>query len=519
MEPPTCKTAGLASKGSTAANVRDYLSKHKLPVITRPKVTNNSKTALSGSSTVTNTQLSDSVCPGKSRSKCKYRQTSIETFPDEILFKIFKYLPILDLLTCSLVNKHWCIIATDNLLWQDIYHKYVGLLDKKETQSCQEQGYWKKLCISKTVDLRNHKVLSLLRKVHLYTGLVKNTEAAIRKAGITWRLCLGSAESNSGKWKHCVKSQYCHELHCQDMFFHSMSVVVCFSGYNAPPLNSINTVHVFSINPIFFHKDGRPVLDGPHQKSLLLEISRNFDWSKQLSVDNIIGSDNIVTLHHIPLQGLLFATWKEGGELSFIVACFHFHKLVQRCLLGTSSRPYIPSFPNVLEDDIDPTFGLHHYQLTLELSGMQTSYYLQHFNGLQCQLGNISEGHAHFIVIKPENSYDYTPLSSKLNLSWKTDSLKGVVQDVCLLHITVLEEREEIFWSVSTPVRYQEKKTNDAPSFDLDTGCTRYISYKDDRGQLYMEMNKCEDGRVYVTNLQLSLSLDAVNQWFGTSYT
>ncbi|GAB1603210.1 F-box only protein 15-like [Argonauta hians] len=546
------EATGGSANVAAGSTVREYLNKHKLPGMTRPKAGSNSKIALSsgssggsGSSSSSSSgsisgSISGSCCSsssssssgggdggglshlprphlnpiisGKVRSKCKHRQTSIETFPDEILFKIFKYLPILDLLTCSMVNRHWCVIATDNLIWQDIYHKYVGLLDKKETHSCQEQGYWKKLCISKTVDLRNHKVLSLLRKVHLYTGLVKNTEAAIRKAGITWKLCLGNTGYNFGKWKHCINGLYCQELPCTDMFFHSMAVVVRFTTANAPPLSSIKTVHVFSINPIFFHKDGQPLLDGPHQKSLLLDSPPN-----PVAIQNTIGTDNTVTLHRIPLPGFLMATWKDGGELSFVVACFHFHKLVQRCLLGTSTRPYIPTSPNVLEDDIDPTFGLHHYQLTIELSGMQTSFYLQHFNGLQCQLGNISGGHAHFTVIKPDNRYDYTPLSSKLNLGWKTDALKGVVQNVCLLHVTVLEERDEIFWSVSSPVKYQEKK-NVAPCFEMVPGYSHYISYKDDRGQLYMETNKCEDGRVYVTNLQLSLSLGAINQWFGTSY-
>lgn len=487
-------------------------------LLARPKVHNAEKDSHLAAPAANRCLSLEPVCPAKSQNKHKYRQTSINNLPDEILLKIFKTLPILDLLTCSVVNKHWCALARDNLIWQDIYCRYVSTCDKKETGLHQGHGYWKKLCISKTVELRNRKVLSLLRKVHLYTGLVKNTEAAIRKAGITWMLCL--IGSNQGGTSHSSSRSQFIEMRCQDMFFHSMAVVVPFYCQNAPALKSIKTCQVFSINPIFFHKDGRPLLDGPHQKSLLLEAScPNAGWSSFISPDSLIGEDALVSLHHTPLHGLLFATWKDDGELSFIVACFHFHKLVQRCLLGTSSRPYIPSYPNVIEDDIDPLFGLHHYQLTVELSGMQTSYYLEHFNGLQCQLGNISDGHAHFTVIREENTYDYTPLSTKLNMGWKTEALKGVIQNACLLHATVLEERDEIFWSVSSPVQVQVKENCNHVQFEMTSRSTRYISYKDDRGQLHMEINECEDGRNYVTRLELSLSLGAINQWFGTSYT
>lgn len=489
-------------------------------LLARPKVYNAERDNLPVAAPAANRCLSlEPVSTAKTRNEYKCRQTSINNLPDEILLKILKTLPILDLLTCSVVNKHWCALARDNLIWQDIYCRYVSTCGKKEIGLHQVHGYWKKLCISKTVELRNRKVLSLLRKVHLYTGLVKNTEAAIRKAGITWVLNLIGSSLGSSSRSNSRGGQF-FEMRCQDMFFHSMAVVVPFYCQNAPMLKSIKTCQVFSINPIFFRKDGRPLLDGPHQKSLLLEASfPAAGWSSFVSADSMVGEDALVSLHHTPLRGLMIATWKDGGELSFIVACFHFHKLVQRCLLGTSSRPYIPSYPNVIEDDIDPLFGLHHYQLTLELSGMQTSYYLEHFNGLQCQLGNISDGHAHFTVIREENTYDYTPVSTKLNIGWKTESLKGVIQNACLLHATVLEERDEIFWSVSSPVKVHIKENCNYVQFEMKPKSTRYISYQDERGQLHMEINEVEDGRNYVTRLELSLSLSAINQWFGTAYT
>lgn len=40
----------------------------------------------------------------------------------------------------------------------------------------------------------------------------------------------------------------------------------------------------------------------------------------------------------------------------------------------------------------------------------------------------VGDGHAHFTVIREENTYDYTPLSTKLNMGWKTEALKGVIQ-------------------------------------------------------------------------------------------
>ncbi len=52
---------------------------------------------------------------------------------------------------------------------------------------------------------------------------------------------------------------------------------------------------------------------------------------------DIVASDESIEIR-IPAPGLMLAMFKDGGEIAFITACFHGYKLVERCIMGTSSR-------------------------------------------------------------------------------------------------------------------------------------------------------------------------------------
>ncbi len=52
---------------------------------------------------------------------------------------------------------------------------------------------------------------------------------------------------------------------------------------------------------------------------------------------DIVAADDTIEIR-IPASGIMLATFKDGGEIAFITACFHGYKLVERCIMGTSSR-------------------------------------------------------------------------------------------------------------------------------------------------------------------------------------
>ncbi|WAR12441.1 FBX15-like protein [Mya arenaria] len=91
-------------------------------------------------------------------------------------------------------------------------------------------------------------------------------------------------------------------------------------------------------------------------------------------------------------------------------------------------------------------------------------------------------------------------------------------KNVVWIDVVVLDERKEPFWCVSSLCRVSSEKNKNNFDFDYTSDDAYKMSFMDERGKLEALMSMTDDGLYFMTQLDLKLSLDAINKWFGTSY-
>ncbi|XP_064599123.1 F-box only protein 15-like [Liolophura sinensis] len=430
-------------------------------------------------------------------------RTTIDHLPDEVLYKIFSFFGAHHLLLTARVCKRWNILANDNLLWAEIFKTYAP--NKKKDTTLEPENipfsFWKSQCIKRCSDQRNKDAFRHLRKLHPYTGLPRETNKILERCGIQWVLVLQDSRGEQHEMRACGNFPFC------------MSSLVRWYSLQSPSLREIRKIQVYSINPLFFER-GRAVANSPYQRSLLLELE--LKWDSWVRTNSPTSSDDLVNLYLLP-QGVMLATWKGDGELAFVAACLHHHQLVQRCLYGTRQSAFIPTLPKPVFDDVDKTYGLHDYSCTMELHHQRQSIWNQQFRRLHCKRENLVGGYAFFDLIRPDYSSDHSIISQKIVLPWKTDAFKGRLENVTILDMTILDEQGHPFWCLSSPVSLQS--TSEGLSFDYSSDGCCCIKYVEPKGKVVMELNWSPDREQYfVTRLLVAVSLQAINDWFGTLY-
>ncbi|XP_011752388.2 F-box only protein 15 isoform X1 [Macaca nemestrina] len=234
-----------------------------------------------------------------------------------------------------------------------------------------------------------------------------------------------------------------------------------------------------------------------------------------LTISTMIGCDRLIRIFCLH-PGLLVGVWKKEEELAFVMANLHFHHLVERSTLGSATIPYeLPPHSPFLDDS--PEYGLHGYQLHVDLHSGGIFYLCGTFRNLFTKKGNIENGHVKLIVIHLKNNREHLPLIGKVGLSWKTDILDGCIKSCSMMDVTLLDEHGKPFWCFSSPVCMRSPATPaDGPSF---LGQTYSVDYVDAEGRVHVELVWIRETEEYlIVNLVLYLSVAKINRWFGTEY-
>ncbi|XP_070574885.1 F-box only protein 15-like [Ptychodera flava] len=361
---------------------------------------------------------------------------------------------------------------------------------------------WKRDCIKRCVNVRNGRVQSLLKKVHPYTGLPAHTQQAVQKLGVSWQLVVTERSS-----KETILPQ-------NDVFFFPMSATVRWYSLESLPLRNLKRLTVYGLAPVFYGSDGNAMKTSPCQRSLLLQ--HDLDRSKWSSGRSPDGQDNTVDIYILG-HGLMLATWKEGGGLAFVSLSLHSHQLVQRSTMGTSDSMYIPKLSKPPFDDVDTQYGLHGYSCTIELRNQRAVYWGQQFQQLHCDKQNLVGRYARLVPIRSDVTYDHSHTNKKIHMPWKTDVFKGIVQDMCILDVTLHDDQCQPMWCISTPVTLNPS-TEAQVNYHYE-GDNYFIDYKDDMGQIHMQLIWVEEREQYaIVSVILDVSLTAINIWYGTSY-
>ncbi|XP_031652331.1 F-box only protein 15 isoform X2 [Oncorhynchus kisutch] len=280
------------------------------------------------------------------------------------------------------------------------------------------------------------------------------------------------------------------------------------AGYNHTKwLKELRTINRFTGLPSHTERVLRP-----GWRSLMAQL--DIDTISKSS--QVIGGDRLVKLVLLS-PGIVIGIWRGQSSIAFVMATFHYHRLLERSLLGSSVCPYTIPENRPLFDDVDPNYGLHGYTLHITLHNTVTEIMSGHFPQLFCRKGQINEGFIQLNAIIRSNQSRQTPLSARVSLPWRSDALEGTVKNCCMMSLTLLDESQIPFWCVSTPVSMV--LANEEPfSYDYQ-GQHFLIKYKDAEGKVQMDVVLLEEQRqFFLINLVVYISTVKVNQHFGRAY-
>ncbi|XP_054841465.1 F-box only protein 15 [Eublepharis macularius] len=439
--------------------------------------------------------------------------TGIKSLPSEIILKIFSYLDAVSLLCTGCVNKHFYHLSSDNTIWLKIYSQsFLRKKSKWKTETVQnsgvslslsdsqhkESGYWKKEYIIKKIASGKAGIIHLLKSVNTYTGLPVETKNAIKVSGLRWMIILKERSGNE------------HVMDQADISFNETSLTVCWYGINCLCLDNLLCLRLYGVTPVL--GEGKLYLrNGPWRRSLISE----YQLANVTQNADIIGCDALVELYRVE-EGVLLGLWNKN-EIAFVMVCLHYHQLIERSILGSATMMHVVAPHKAVLDDIDPEYGLHGYQLHIDMHNKGNTYMCGTFRSLFCRKDYIKNGYLRLTVISYKNNSQHLPLVGKVGLSWKTDALEGIVQNCFIMDVTVLDESQKPFWCFSAPVNMET--TSRAPDLNKYFGPSYYLNYTDSIGKVHVEMVWMEETQeYYITNLVLYLSTQKVNSWFGRNY-
>ncbi|XP_040921881.1 F-box only protein 15 [Toxotes jaculatrix] len=441
----------------------------------------------------------------------KSSQSFMERLPSEILIKILSYLDASALFSISHVNKLFYRLANDNALWNKIYITEFGknekqkskcmdeLLQKMATAELQDRaaGYWKWLFFKTVAACDMNKWKRHLGLISRHTGLPSQTERVLRNLHVTWELTVSGKSGREGTLE-LSWSQFCET-----------SVCLCWSGGGClPNYQQISTLQLHGVRRVALSCPG---LKKPGWRSLMAKL----DLQTLTKSTQVIGQDRLVELKLLQ-PGIIIGIWKDQCSVGFIMFTLHFHRLVERSIQGSSVCPYVEPMVKPPFDDIDPEYGLHGYQLHIVLHNTECKLMSASFSQLFCLRTQICDGLIQLTAINMTNLSQHTPLSGNITLPWRCEALQGVVENCCIMSLTLLDEFRKPFWCVSSPVSMRLDKTH--VSYDYD-GEHFLIHYQDSDGQVKIKLEWMkEEKRFVVISLVVYVSVSNVNKQFGRDY-
>ncbi|XP_064189202.1 F-box only protein 15 isoform X1 [Anguilla rostrata] len=438
-------------------------------------------------------------------------QNYFERMPPEIVLKILSYLDAASLFCIGFVNKQFHELANNNAMWYRMFTNESGKMKKwkpKQTDEVAEgmnavsiqekpEGYWKRLYFRKMVGYNESKWKRQLKAINPYTGLPRLTEQVLRDLHVTWEITV-----TEKRGRECTVQQ-------THAYFSDSSVTVCWSNGSWPPFHQLSMLQLYGVKRVAFDC---PTVNRPGWRSLIAK----HDLHDIRERGRVIGSDKLVNLYHLA-PGLIIGLWRGNCSVAFVMMNFHFHKLVERSLLGSSICPYTVPEDRPPFDDVDPEYGLHGYTMHILLHNTVKHIMSGHFSQLFCKTDHIRDGFIQLRAINRNDLSQHTPLSGKINLPWKTVGLDGIVQNCCMMTLTVLDEAQNPFWCVSTPVTMMLSK-QESSSYDYE-GERFFMKHQDSEGKIRIELVwLAEQEQFFLTNLVIYIATAKVNKHFGRQY-
>ncbi|XP_042076119.1 F-box only protein 15 isoform X1 [Haplochromis burtoni] len=416
----------------------------------------------------------------------------VERMPSEILHKILSYLDVSSLFCISHVSKLFYQLTNDDVLWYRIYMSEFGwkpkaagnVAVKMEPAEDRSTSCWKWMYFRMITGREMNKWRGELRDIGPFTGLPQQTERVLRNLNVSWELMLHT------HWGQVVVLEQ-----TRGHYFES-SMIVHWSGGRLPSYQDINSIQLYGV-----------------RKEKLAWRSLILNLDMRTHPYELTGKDGQIRLACLS-PGVVIGFWRGRGNIAFIMINLHFHKLVEKILLGSPICPYSEPLDPPPVDDRDPKFGLHGYTLHFVLHNTRTQIMSGHFCQLSCS--TIQQGLAEMKVISRTNVSQHRSLSGSIHVPWKWEKLEGSVENCCVMTLTLLDEFQKPFWCVSTPVTISVVKKSQSLGY---SGTNFLMVYRSSEGQVKMKLVRLkEQQQFFLVGLTLYVSILKVNAHFSTKY-
>ncbi|XP_028290569.1 F-box only protein 15 [Gouania willdenowi] len=262
---------------------------------------------------------------------------------------------------------------------------------------------------------------------------------------------------------------------------------------------------------VTFHLRGveRKALRCPGLKRSLMETVH-----VQTERVEVLGQDGLLELKLLE-SGFLIGVWKRDQSVAFIMSSLHLNNIESTEESSAGNNLWPKNKPPF--DDVDPEYGLHGYRLHVVLHNTNNELMSESFSKLFCRRGEICDGKILLTVISRSNLSQHIRLTQEVVLPWWCEALQGTVKNCCFMTLTLLDEHDIPFKSVSYPVSLKLEEAS-CVYYDYD-GENYLIHYQDPDLQVQMVLVSTEGQKTFVVvSLVVYLSVSSVNQHFNRDY-
>uniref|UniRef100_A0A3P8U4K4 F-box domain-containing protein n=1 Tax=Amphiprion percula TaxID=161767 RepID=A0A3P8U4K4_AMPPE len=407
-------------------------------------------------------QKQKSRFPGVRSSRNK--ENLVEKLPSEILVKILSYLDASSLFCVAHVSKLFHRLASDDVVWRNIYVSEFGSQTWKPVDEAVEEkqsGRWKKMYFRTVAGQEVNKWRKELRDISPYTGLPKQTEWVLRNLNVSWEL---TVVDRLGRETTLEQSR---------AYFFESSVIIRWSGGSFPLFHHFSSIQIHGVRKENLES---AKVRRPRWRSLMMQLDM------RTHPNQFYGKDKLINLRYFP-PDVIIGLWRGQSDVAFIMVSLHFYNLVEKSLLGSPFCPYSDCVDPLPVDDSDPEFGLHGYTLHFVLHNTGTEIMSGHFRQLPCSPAQVQRSLVKLDVINRTDLSQHRSLSGSIKLPWKSEELEGSVENCCIMTLTLLDEFQKPFWCVSSPISIRVAKKSLSSDYSDDHFL---MDYRGPEGQVKM---------------------------------
>ncbi|XP_060936220.1 F-box only protein 15-like [Limanda limanda] len=366
------------------------------------------------------------------------REVYLDTLPTEILLKVLSFLDASSMFCISHVCQLFRRLANEDGLWKRIYTSEFGTqtwrpksahdagMKACRVEEVEEQplGHWKKMYFRTLAGRGLNKWKRELRDIRPHTGLPRQTELVLRTLNVSWELTLCDC------WGGEVT------LRENQVHFLQSSLVVRWSEGVFPSYHHISSIRVHGVR----RETQMIPRVRPSWRSQILKLDMKTESH------SFIGGDKLIKLIHVS-PCVIIGRWRGKNSVAFIMVSFHFHKLVEKSLLGSPARLYTEPVENS-----DPALDPEGYSVHFVLHSPGAEILSEHFSQVQCRTVLLEHELLEMTLIDSSVLPQHKLLSGSIKLPWKSEKLEGAVENCCIMTLTVLNGLVTPLWCVSTPI-------------------------------------------------------------------